>query len=135
MGSNESLVLSFSLSSNTSSASNTGSSTVTLNNVILGQAFNGNKGFDGDSFFGIVPGAFVNTTSGIGNTSFCSWYNTFGSVGANSGGTTGNLPPVMNGFGCPKGNTLWSQSGAGMAQREPSNPQGKGYVLITYHLG
>jgi hypothetical protein len=125
MGSGESLVLTFTLTSGT------GSSTITLNNVILGRSFNGNQGQSNDTGLG----ASVNTTIGVGNTSFSSWYNTYGSAGSNSSGTNNTNPPSMGSNGCPKGNSTWSQGGSGMAQRESSNPQGSGSVLITYHLG
>jgi hypothetical protein len=126
MGANESLVLTFSLTSNT------GSTTITLNSTILGRAFNGNKGANGS--IGVnAAGASVNSTIGIGDTSFCSWYNTFGNSGAASAMNV-FFPPTMGTNGCPKGNTNWVLSSNGMAQRDISTVQGVGYILITYHI-
>jgi hypothetical protein len=126
MGPNELLVLTFSLTSNT------GSTTITLNNNILCRGFNGNKG--NNAVLGVnVDGASVNSTIGIGDTSFCSWYNSFGTAGAASY-LNGFFPPTMNMNGCPKGNTNWVLSSNGMAQRDISSLQGIGYVLITYHI-
>jgi hypothetical protein len=127
MASGESLVLTFSLTSNT------GNTTITLNTIILGQAFNGNKGANG-AFDINAPGASVNSTIGVGNTSYSSWYNTYGTSGAASF-FNGVFPPTMASFGCPKGNTNWFQGGSGMAQRDISTNQGGGSVLITYHIG
>jgi hypothetical protein len=127
MAGGESLILTFSL------ISSTGSSTISRNSSILARSYNGNSG-ENASLGSIVMGGAVNSTNGIGDTSFCAWYNTFGRAGANSAGSNGNLPPVMSSFGCPKGNSSWFQGGPGMAQRESSNPPGGGYVLITYHI-
>jgi hypothetical protein len=127
MSSGESLVLTFSL------LSGTGSSLIKMGSVIIAQAFNGNQG---RAFDDTGAGASINNTPGIGDTSYCSWYNTYGTAGASSSGTDNITAPNMSGGkGCPKGDSSWNQGGSGMAQREPSNPQGKGYVLITYHLG
>jgi hypothetical protein len=124
MSSNISMVLTFSL------LSGTGSTTITINNVILGRAFNGNQGQNGNT--GV--GATVNSTIGVGNTSFSSWYNTYGTAGSSANPLLIE-PPSMGSNGCPKGNSSWVQGASGMAQRDISTIQGGGYVLITYHLG
>jgi len=129
MGSGESLNLTFSLTSTT------GSTTVTRNSVILARAFNGNKGTNG-SLNTDAAGGTTNTTIGVGDTSFASWYNTFGSPGGTSQ-INGIDPPdmVVTSVSCPKGNSTWVDGGNGMGEKLQGSGQGGGYVLITYHIG
>jgi hypothetical protein len=115
-----------------SSISGTGATTLRRNGVILASAYNGNAGVNINNTYS--PGASYNSTVGIGDTSFGSFYNAFGSNGADS---INGTQPVMTGtgFGCPKGSGTWTDGGSGMGQRDPDSQQGPGYCLITYHIG
>jgi hypothetical protein len=129
MANNESLVLTL------SSTSGTGSTTITRNAVILCRAFNGNSGTIGTIGANAAGGA-SNSTVGIGDTSFSSWYNAFGNAGAAST-NNGLTAPVMTApmTGTPKGRTTWANGTLGCAQRIPAELQGGGYVIITFHIG
>ena len=127
MAAGQSIVLTF------DTTSGTGSTTLTFNSVTLAKAYNGNAGSNAINTLD-ANGASVNSTTGVGDTSFGAFYNTFGSAG--SGSTGGGLvAPSMVANGCPKGNAAWSEGLRGMAQRIPSESRGSGYCLITFHIG
>lgn len=130
MGPNEQLDLSFNLTSGT------GVTELKRGGLTLAKAFNGNAGTNATGNFN-ASGATVNNTVGVGDTSFGSFYTSFGSAGADSaiGGTT--LPDMTGGVGCPKGYGTWSNGGFGMAQRSQlsGQNQGPGLCVITYHIG
>lgn len=131
MGSGENLVLTL------STTSGTGSTTLTRNSVILCRAFNGNAGAVGQ--VGInASGGTVNTTIGLGDTTFGSWYHSVGNAGASStSGGTGKPDMTPNMTATPKGKTTWVNGGYGNGRwtTDPFEVQGSGYVLITYHIG
>ena len=131
MFSGESLILAL------TTTSGTGSTTLTRNTVILCRAFNGNAGSNG-ALNTNAAGGTSNSTIGVGDTTFGSWYNTFGNAGAASS-TNGTTRPNMTTsmISTPKGRTTWSNGGLGCGQQtdEVLALKGVGYVVITYHLG
>lgn len=96
--------------------------------IVLAQAYNGNKG---TSFNGGSIGAETNTVEGEYDSSMGIYFTAFGSNGVDGG----YVLPSMGANGCPKGSTEWVEGDYGMAQRIPGEKQGKGYCLITYHIG
>jgi len=112
----------------------TGSS-ITYNSVVIMKAFNGLNGGNAVTGFS-VAGAATNTTTGISDINLGSFYNTFGNAGAGST-NNGLTPPSMAvaGTGCPKGTNIWGAGKYGCAESIPTDAEGIGYILITYHIG
>lgn len=114
--------------------SGTGATTLTRNGVTLASAYNGNAGANSTGSFD-ASGASVNNTVGIGDTSFGSFYTSFGSAGAGSTSNGTVEPSMTGGVGCPKGYGTWFDNDYGMAQKSQSGSQGPGLCVITYHIG
>ncbi len=124
----ETLVLTF------DNTSTTGSTTLTKDAVILARAFNGNQGSPG-VINTDAAGGTTNNTIGVGDTSYGSWYNTFGSPGTGST-SNGTVRPSTTNTGTPKGTKIYVNGGYGIGQRtsEPVNLQGTGFCMITYYI-
>lgn len=128
MGPNEQLDLTFSLDSTT------GATELKRGGVTLAKSFNGSAGVNAIAGTN-AGGATVNNTVGIGDTSFGSFYTSFGSAGAGSTSNGTVEPSMTGGVGCPKGYGTWFDNDYGMAQKSQSGSQGPGLCVITYHIG